>query len=256
MSTKVTVSPKTPASTPVLETPVKAVKTTKPRKSKVTVTTAEPAPVAPLPAVVTEVAVPASVEEEAETPAVVKPKRQRPKTRSFTEMYSQIMESIDVAYKALQVAHREIARLENAHKRELNTTKTRESGQRRPTIVFDDEMVAYYRLRLDANELVVTNKGDEGRVAVSLSGLDTSTRVHRTDMTQLFSLIFKKHHMQDPEDGRNVLYKQDPELVKLLVSSPNAELANDVAAIRDGTFKLTIFNIQKFVSHHLRKVAP
>jgi hypothetical protein len=191
-----------------------------------------------------------------ETSEVVKPKRQRPKVRSFTELHNQIKASLEIAYKELQNAHRAFASLESAHKRELTTTKTRESSHRTPTVVFDNELVTYFRTRLEPSELVVQHKEGEGKVPVQLAELSTTTRVHRTDMTQLFNLIFKKHHMQDPTDGRNILYQQDPEFVKLLVSCPNPGRVEDIAKIHDNTFELTIFSMQKFISHHLSKVVP
>ena len=58
--------------------------------------------------------------------------------------------------------------------------------------------------------------------------------------------------MQTPEDGRVI--KADADLIKLLTSEPvKPEMAQDVAAIKAGTFKLTIFNIQRFTNPHLSK---
>ena len=60
--------------------------------------------------------------------------------------------------------------------------------------------------------------------------------------------------MQDPEDGRIIKYQNDPELIALLTSGNlKPELTADVEAIKAGTFKLTIFNIQRFTNQHLSK---
>ena len=61
--------------------------------------------------------------------------------------------------------------------------------------------------------------------------------------------------MQNPDDRRNVMYSQDADLVALLTTgSTAAPLAEDVEKIKKGTYKLTIFNIQRFTNHHLGKV--
>jgi hypothetical protein len=51
------------------------------------------------------------------------------------------------------------------------------------------------------------------------------------------------------------MYSQDPDLVALLTTGTVAPaLAEDVEKIKKGTYKLTIFNIQRFTNHHLGKV--
>lgn len=249
--TKITVSPKQEAPK-VVEAPVKKAARAR-AKAKVTTVVVEPTVVATTDPATDVAPTEGMVEEVQKAPKV---KRSRPKTRNFLELYGQIKASLDLSYKELQNAHRLFASLENAHKRELSTPKTRESSHRTATIVFDAELVAYYRARLEPAERVVFHKEGNGKVQVQLDELSTETRVHRTDMTQLFNLIFKKHNLQDPADGRNVLYQQDPELVKLLVSNhnPTPSLAEEIAQINAGTYQLTIFNIQRFVSHHLSKV--
>jgi hypothetical protein len=182
--------------------------------------------------------------------------RQRPKLRSYTELRQQISEDLETAYKSLQSAWRSFSSLESAHNREVAQNKVRESTHRTPTIVFDQQLVSYYLSRLAPEELLVTHKEGDAKVDVNLSKLTTETRVHRTDVTQLYNKVFKKFNMQDPEDGRNILYSGDKELVALLTSGPyNPALESDVQAIRAGTFKLTIFNIQRFTNQHLSKVA-
>jgi hypothetical protein len=206
------------------------------------------APAAP---VATEVAAPAA--EAAATEE--SPKASRPKNRNYAEIFTTVRADVDAAYKHLQSAYRLINSLESAHKREVTHTKTRECGPRKPTIVFDAPLVAYYRARLGADDLVVSHKEGDASVEVNLGDLSTETRAHRTDVTQLYNRVFKKHKMQDSQDGRNIVYQNDKELVALLTTGGyKPELEADVQAIRDGKFKLTIFNIQRFTNHHLRKV--
>ena len=187
-----------------------------------------------------------------------KKKRQRTKTRSFAEIYQSIAADISAAYKHLQDANRALKSLETAHNREVHNTKSRESSTRTPTIVFDQALVDYFRSRLSPEELVVHHKegADGAKVAVPLPDLSTETRVHRTDVTQLYNLVFKKHNMQDPKDGRNILYQNDPELVELLTTGDydKEKLEEEVQQIRDGDFRLTIFTIQRFTNHHLGRV--
>jgi hypothetical protein len=181
--------------------------------------------------------------------------RQRPKLRSYSELRQQISDDLETAYKSLQSAWRSFSSLESAHNREVAQNKVRESTHRTPTIVFDQQLVSYYLSRLSPEDLVVSHKEGDAKIDVDLSKLTTETRVHRTDVTQLYNKVFKKHSMQDPEDGRNILYSGDRELVALLTSGPyNPSLEADVQAIKAGTFKLTIFNIQRFTNQHLSKV--
>jgi hypothetical protein len=178
--------------------------------------------------------------------------RQRAKLRAFNEIFAEVSSSVNESYNLLQTAKRSLKSLQSAHNREVhNNSKTRESATRTPTIVFDQPLVAYFRKRLPANLLSVNRKGEH----FDLSQLDTDTRVHRTDVTQLYTAVFKHHKMQNPEDRRNVMYLQDPDLVALLTTGKfDASLAEDVEKIKKGTYKLTIFNIQRFTNHHLGKV--
>jgi hypothetical protein len=206
----------------------------------------EPVVAAPVATAAPVVAAPAEVpSEEAE-------ERLRPKLRAFNDIFAELSTSVNESYNLLQNAKRGLKSLQSAHNREVhNNTKSRESASRTPTIVFDAPLVSYFRKRLPASLLVVNRKGE----IVDLSKLDTETRVHRTDVTQLYTAVFKHHKMQDPEDRRKVLYNQDPDLVALLTTGEfSAGLAEDVKKIKDNTYKLTIFNIQRFTNHHLGKV--
>ena len=231
-----------PVVTPVIEAPVEAAKSKKTR-AKASKEEAAPAAVPVVAAPVEEVAEAAEGGEEG---------RQRPKLRAFNEIFSEVSSSISESYNLLQSAKRSLKSLQSAHNREVhNNSKTRESASRTPTIVFDQPLVAYFRKRLPANMLSVNRKGEH----FDLSNLDTDTRVHRTDVTQLYTAVFKHHKMQNPEDRRNVMYLQDPDLVALLTTGKvDASLAEDVDKIKKGTYKLTIFNIQRFTNHHLGKV--
>lgn len=182
-------------------------------------------------------------------------KRRRPRLRQFDDIFAQTQENINTAYKCLLVATRSMKSLQSAHNREVHNTKNRTNTHRTPTIVFDQELVDYFTSRLDASELTVNRKEGETETVVDLSGLDTNTRVHRTDVTQLYNKTFKKHNMLNSEDRRYILYKNDPELVHLLTSGDfKAGLNEEVQKIKDGEYNLTIFNIQRFTSHHLSKV--
>jgi len=211
--------------------------------------------------VVTPVKVQVSEKSVDETPARVhvdaKKKRQRPRIRMFSDVFAQCQEDINTAYKALQAATRALKTLESAHNREVGNTRSRANTHRTPTIVFDQSLVDYFTSRLDPSELTVNRKEQDGEVMVDLSGLDTETRVHRTDATQLYNKAFAKHDLRDAKDRRFILYQNDPELVALLTqgyANPVPELQEEIQQIRDGSFKLNIFNIQRFTSQHLGKV--
>jgi hypothetical protein len=198
---------------------------------------------------------PADIETTATTSEPPSPtKQRRNKTRIYSELFAQIKTDIDAAYKCLQSATRLINSLESAHNREVTVSKNRDASRRTPTILFDAALVAYYRSKLTPDELKVNHKEADAKVVVDLGNLSVETRLHRTDVTQLYNLIFKKFKMQDPEDGRIIKYKDDAELVALLTTGPfKPELASDVEAIKAGTYKLTIFNIQRFTNQHLSK---
>jgi hypothetical protein len=246
---------------PVVNEPVK---TKKPRAKKaeaevVAAPVETPAPIVQVAAPVAAVQAPVQTQTQSASPAPLEDsvivddeKRQRPKLRAFEDVFSELSTSVTESYNLLQNAKRGLKSLQSAHNREVhNTTKTRESASRTPTIVFDQELVNYFRSRLPVSLLKVTRKGEE----FDLSGLNTQTRVHRTDVTQLYTAVFKHQNMQNPADRRNVLYMQDPALVALLTGgSLDASLLDDVKLIKDGSYKLTIFNIQRFTNQHLGKV--
>ena len=248
MSTKVAVSAKkttapvrrVAANKDVPATSTKRSVTTTPVKVKV-----EVAPVETTPA--TQVNAPVATQD--------KKRKQRPRVRPFGEVYSSIHEDINQAYKCLQAATRALKSLESAHNREVHNTRSRTNTQRTPTIVFDQVLVDYFTSRLDPSELSVTRKDGEKDVTVDLSDLNTETRVHRTDVTQLYNKTFMKHNMRDSNDRRYILYQNDPELVALLTQGEiKPDLKDEVQQILDGSYKLTIFNIQRFTSQHLGKV--
>jgi hypothetical protein len=245
----------TPAAAPVLTAPAAApaaVETKAAAAPKKRATKAKEEPVAAA-AAATPVAESAPVAASSAEPAVEDAEeRLRPKLRAFNDIFTELSTSVNESYNLLQNAKRGLKSLQSAHNREIhNNSKTRESASRTPTIVFDAPLVAYFRKRLPATLLSVNRKGEH----VDLSKLDTETRVHRTDVTQLYTAVFKHHKMQDPEDRRKVQYSQDPDLVSLLTTGEfSAGLAEDVKKIKEGTYKLTIFNIQRFTNHHLGKV--
>jgi hypothetical protein len=191
------------------------------------------------------------------TTTVVEPAaKKRSRTRTFQELFDDVMNQVTTAHACMSVAKRNLKSLQSAHNRAINhTSKQREPTTRTPTIVFDQELVDYFRSRLAPEEMIVKRKTESA--SFSLADLSTETRVHRTDVTQLYNLVFKKHKMQDAKDRRKIDYKSDPDLVKLLTTGNiSATLADDVAKIHSGTYILTIFNIQRFTNHHLGKVAP
>jgi hypothetical protein len=186
-----------------------------------------------------------------------KKRRQRPRIRPYSEVFAQVYEDINTAYKALQTATRALKSLESAHNREVHNTRSRTNTQRTPTIVFDQDLVNYFVGRLDPGELTVTRKEQEGDVTVDLSDLSIDKRVHRTDVTQLYNKAFVKHGLRDGNDRRFILYQNDPELVALLTrgyTEPKPDLQEEIKQILDGTYRLNIFNIQRFTSQHLGKV--
>lgn len=192
-----------------------------------------------------------SVESEE---VVAKPTRTRPRQRSHDEMYAQIGEELNTAYKCLQSAVRTYKSLGKAHIREVSHTKTRTTATRTPTLCADKALTAYFRDNLSAADLEVHRKDGLDEVNVDLSDLSTDTRIHRTDVTQLYNKVFIKNNLRNPDDLRQILYEKDPTLVSLLTVGDYKEtLEEDVQKIRDGTYRLTIFNIQRFTSHHLHK---
>ena len=199
---------------------------------------------------------PASASGKTVVKITAKRRRQRPKMKSWAELYETIGQCIERSYKELQVAHRLYKSLGSSHDKEVHNTKSRASNSRTPTILFDQTLVDYFRSRLTDAELVVQHKdGTDDKVPISLASLSTETPVHRTDVTQLFSLVFKKHKMEDPSDGRNIVYGSDPELLSLLTTgSYDPKLEAEVQLVRDGAYRLSIFNIQKFINHHLGRV--
>lgn len=241
MSTKISVTPRNKSASKVTVTP----KAT-PVKVHAKVTPTPALKANPVVVQVVEKQVPAQTEES---------KKQRPRTKTFDELYDTINEDINTAYKHLQSAVRALKSLKRAHDRDVHNTKTRTSTTRTPTIVFDKALVDYFTSRLSPEELKVRRKEGSKEVTVDLSDLSTELRVHRTDVTQLYTKVFRKHNMRNPKDKREILYSQDPELVALLTQGPHAErLASEIQEILNGEYRLTIFNIQRFTNHHLSKV--
>jgi hypothetical protein len=249
------------APTPLsIDTVVKPSKVTRVKKMKEetvmpVVNTAAPVSIPPSPApvlVASELPSPVAPADSTSVDSATGKSKSKGKSRNYDELFAQVRSDIDTAYKHLQSAFRLINSLESAHNRAVSVNKVRETPKRTPTIMFDKSLVTYFRSKLSADELVVNRKEGTGKTTVALGDLSTETKLHRTDVTQLYNAIFKKYNMQTPEDGRVI--KADADLIKLLTAEPvKPELAQDVAAIKAGTFKLTIFNIQRFTNPHLSK---
>jgi hypothetical protein len=196
-----------------------------------------------------------SLESETSKVHIDAKKRRRPRLRAFADIYAQIVEDNNTSYKSAQAVNRTLKSLESAHNREVSSSKSRTNTTRTPTIVFDQMLVDYITSRLKPSDLTVNRKDGDTESVVDLSDLSTNTRVHRTDVTQLYNKIFIAHNMRNEEDRRFILYQNDKELVNLLTQGDyKPELEEDIQMIRDGTYKLTIFNIQRFTSHHVGKV--
>lgn len=250
MSTSVSVTPKSSATRVTVtakSTPVKkAVVNVKPSVTKKAVESDDSK------AIVTKEKVVLEVKDKDAEPK----KRRRPRIRPFNEIHKQITEECNASYKLLQSVVRSLKSLESAHNREVNSTKTRTNTTRTPTIVFDEALVNYFRNRLSEHGLLTVNRkqGDGNEVTVDLSDLSPETRVYRTDATQLYSKAFRQHNMLKEKDKRYINYQDDQELIDLLTTGDyKAELEEDVQKIRAGTFELTIFNIQRYTSHHISK---
>jgi len=189
------------------------------------------------------------------TEAEKKPRRKRPAQRPFEEVCPENEEKLTVAYKNLQEARKLFGQLHSSHKKAVSNSKTHQSVARTPTILFDQDLVDYLLARLDANELVVSRRTSTGKEDVTLASLTPETRLHRTDVTKLFSKVFEKHSMLDSNDRRVIRYQDDSDLVHLLTTGNlDPKYQTDVDAILAGTHRLTIFNIQRVISQHLGKV--
>ena len=186
----------------------------------------------------------------------VKKAKRSVRTRPFDEQFTTIQDQFATACKMMQTLKSSLKSLEKAYNRDVSHTKTRVTSARTPTIVFDQVLVDYFTSRLDAEDLIVTRKDGLKENKTDLSGLNTETRVHRTDVTQLYNKVFIKHDMRDQADKRHILYSKDAQLVELLTTGNyDEEKESDVQEIRNGTYRLTIFNIQRFTNQHLSKVA-
>lgn len=265
-SGKVNVKPRTPTTV----TPKKTSVVTKSASVVTPVASVVVAPlVTPVASVVTPLVTPVvtktsvvALKSETPSPSVEaevteeKPKRQRPKNRPSAEIQEKLTTDLDVAYKLLQSCVKDLRALKAAHKREVAHSRNRESTVRTPTLCLDQVLIDYLRSRLDATDFTISRTvGNGDRVQIDLSGLDVNTHVHRTDVTQLYCKVFAKHNMKGGDgDGRKIMYQNDSELVKLLTSGvTNPAFEEDVTAIRNGTYGLNIFNIQKFTSQYIHK---
>lgn len=215
-------------------------------------------PTVELKTVVEEPVVEEPVVEEAhsdEHSEVEPKKRQRARQRPFEELFSEVHGHMEDAYKALQTSRKLLKQLENAHKRSVQSNKSRESTTRTPTILFDQPLVDYLKSRLDVNELKVTRRNNGVAEEVVLADLSPETHVYRTDVTQLLNAAFRKHNLLGPKDMRQIQYQLDEELVTLLTTGDyDPKYQSDVDAILNGTHTLTIFNIQRLTNQHMGKV--
>lgn len=186
----------------------------------------------------------------------VKVKRTRPRNRPFAEIHEDFTEKLRLAYTNLQAVHRSFSTLNTAHKREVTSNRThRTSNNRTPTTLFDQQLVDYFLSRLSGDELKITRKNGDSSEEVDLSSLSTDTPLYRTDLTQLYTRAFIKHNLVDGDDHRKITgYAKDEALVNLLTSSDNDELKEARDQLNSGKYELDIFNIQKFFTHHLRKL--
>jgi hypothetical protein len=232
-----------PAPAPTAAPAAKAAPVAKATPVKVTVKAVEPQP--------EQVA-----EAEPAPEGEKKQRRKRPPVRSFEEIAPEIDERLSLAYKSLQEARKLWSQALTSHKRAVSSGKQTQNVTRTPTILFDQELVDYFLARLDPSERVVSRRVDNEKVDVSLADLSTTTRLHRTDVTRLFAAAFRKHNMLDAKDKRYILYQNDPELVHLLTTGDIdlTKYQTVVDSIADGSYRLSIFNIQKVISQHLGKV--
>lgn len=183
------------------------------------------------------------------------PKRFRARNREFTDLHQEMEGQLKSAYHALQSVVRSFSSLNSAHKREVNSKVHRDVTNRTPTTLFDKPLCNYFHARLSPDELVIERKQGDTVEKVDLRNLDSKTALYRTDLTKLYNRVFSKHDIATKPDKRIVHYTKDTDLVALLTTGAyDSSLESEVQQIRDGTLKLTIFNIQKYLNHHLMKV--
>ena len=181
--------------------------------------------------------------------------------QEFEDAMAEMSRLIAVAFESIRAANRIHKTLEKTHRRSIAPQKRKRmfrtgAPRRTPTVLFKPALLKYFKSRLTPEQMVVTRRSGNEETTVDLSNLDTNTCVHRTDVTQLFNKVFKVNNMLNEDDRRNINYSQDKDLVKLLTSGDINPKYNDlVKGIKNGTHRMTIFNIQCVTNQHLDKIS-
>jgi hypothetical protein len=197
----------------------------------------------------------ATSEETEQEGSATKTKRPRARTRPYDEILPEFEAQLKTAYDALREARKLFTKLNNSHRKSVSSSRPSRKVTRRPSIVFHQPLIDYLRSKLTADELKVERQVGDSRETVSLADLDTTTRVHRTDVTQLLSKVYEKHQISNEKDRRKICYERDPDLVSLLVDGDyDPQYQSDVEAIKAGTHELNIFNVQRLLNRHLGAV--
>ena len=175
----------------------------------------------------------------------------KPVPPTYEEMYVESLRLIDESLNAVKKARRELVSMNKEHKRSLRkNTKVKQNQTdrkpRRPTTLFSQSLVDYIHNNLNSDDLLITRKEAGKERTTDLSKLDTSTPVHRTDVNKILKRVFST---KDMAKGVNIDYTKDSKFVELLTNGhPNEEEAK---ALKDGSFELNYFNINRFINKHL-----
>lgn len=168
----------------------------------------------------------------------------------YQSSYDEIKQLLSEAFKAIQVANRMFKKLESQHNRTIATVVKKpkrkvNSVRRTPNVLMNKDIISFFKSRLEPEDWIITRKSNGEESQVNLSKINTKTPVYRTDVTQLFHKVFRKHNLLNEEDRREIVYGRDKGLVKLLTSgTPEPKYQHIIDGIKDGTIRMTIFNIQ------------
>lgn len=201
---------------------------------------------------------PTTVPEPLEVACKTPTRRTRQPTAEQLEA-SELQERLGEQLTVLTNAQKELKKLlreyNSLFKRASNRGRPRQTRERKATMVFDQALVDYLNARLD--KFVVKRGVGENRREEELPELTTDTLLFRTDLCTLLSQVFHRHGLHDPTKNNkktNILYSKDKELMELITTSvPGEKYADHLEEIRNGTYPLTLFNIQGIVKDRITR---
>jgi hypothetical protein len=193
-------------------------------------------------------------EEEQPTESKSQAKQEKPSGQEIIRAVRDELAELIAEQKARVAADRaflkKIMDVERTLRMHKGARRRPKPHKRTPSEYMDSALVSLLKKGMTKEDFVIKRTSNDVTSMVDLSNLSTKIPVMRTDVTQLLSNYIARNELKGAKTS--IDYQKDPAFVNILTTGNIQEKNREfVEQIKEGTYKLTMCLVQKFIGQHL-----